>query len=73
MRVLLAGATGALGIPLVRRLIAQGHEVIGLTRRPAQVPVLMELGAEPVVADALDQRGLLRAVDGHRTGERAAQ
>jgi nucleoside-diphosphate-sugar epimerase len=64
MRVLLAGATGALGIPLTRRLIAQGHEVIGLTRRPARAPVLMELGAEPVVADALVQRGLLRAVGG---------
>ena len=32
MKVLLAGATGALGVPLVRRLIAAGHEVIGITR-----------------------------------------
>ena len=32
MKVLLAGATGALGVPLVRRLLAAGHEVTGLTR-----------------------------------------
>jgi len=31
MRILLAGATGAIGRPLVRRLVEAGHEVVGLT------------------------------------------
>jgi nucleoside-diphosphate-sugar epimerase len=64
MRVLLAGASGALGLPLTRRLIGAGHEVIGLCRDPARAPALMELGAQPLVADALDRIGLLNAVDG---------
>jgi nucleoside-diphosphate-sugar epimerase len=34
MKVLIAGATGALGVPLVRALIARGHQVLGITRTP---------------------------------------
>jgi uncharacterized protein YbjT (DUF2867 family) len=34
MRVLVAGGTGAIGIPLVRQLVARGHHVIATTRRP---------------------------------------
>jgi nucleoside-diphosphate-sugar epimerase len=64
MRVLLAGASGALGRPLTRRLLAAGHEVIGLCRNPAGAPALMELGAQPLVADALDRIALLNAIDG---------
>jgi nucleoside-diphosphate-sugar epimerase len=63
MRVLVAGATGALGVPLVRRLVAGGHTVLGLTRRAEAVPQLQALGASAVVADALDREALLRAVD----------
>ncbi len=64
MKVLLAGATGALGVPLVRRLTASGHEVIGVTRTEAGAGVLWDLGASSVIADALDRDGLLRALDG---------
>src|SRR5262245_48858986 len=61
MRVLLAGATGAIGRPLTRQLIAAGHDVLALVRNPSGPgPV----GATPVCADALDREGLLRAVDG---------
>jgi nucleoside-diphosphate-sugar epimerase len=61
MRVLLAGATGAVGTPLTRKLIEAGHEVIGVSRHPGR---LRELGATPVEADVLDRGGLLRALDG---------
>lgn len=65
MRIFVAGATGALGVPLVRRLVAAGHQVTGLTRRPEKQAALRALGASPAVADVLDmprlQEALLRA------------
>ena len=64
MKVLLAGASGALGIPLTRGLIAHDHQVIGLTRGHAGADRIAALGATPVVADALDRDSLLRVVAG---------
>jgi nucleoside-diphosphate-sugar epimerase len=54
MRVLLAGAAGAIGRPLVPRLLAAGHEVIGTTRREERAAALREAGAEAIVCDLLD-------------------
>jgi nucleoside-diphosphate-sugar epimerase len=54
MRILIAGASGAIGPPLVRRLRANQHEVFALARSPDSAPALKEIGAEPVIADALD-------------------
>lgn len=67
MKVLVAGASGALGVPLTRLLVSAGHQVVGLTRTPANRSRLAKLGAEPVVADAMDADGLLAAVRGMRT------
>lgn len=58
MRIFVAGATGAVGRRLVPRLIGNGHSVVGLTRTPAKAGFLQELGAEPVVADALDETAI---------------
>jgi nucleoside-diphosphate-sugar epimerase len=63
MRVLLAGATGALGRPLTAALVAAGHEVVALSRSPGRAPAP---GVRSVVADALDRDALLRAVEGLR-------
>lgn len=63
MKVLLAGATGAIGRPLATALQAAGHEVIGLTRGSGRARDLLAAGVRPVVADALDPEGLLRATD----------
>jgi nucleoside-diphosphate-sugar epimerase len=63
MRIFVAGATGAIGRCLVPRLIDRGHSVTGLTRTPAKAGFLRNLGAEAVVADALDQRAVHAAVD----------
>ena len=65
MKVLLAGASGALGVPIARRLIQHSHEVLGLTRDPSNRNRLQKLGMTPVVADALDRDSLLRALAGH--------
>ena len=68
MNVFLAGASGAIGLPLVRQLIAGGHQVTALTRSTANAATLAQLGATPVVADALDAAALRRAVvDAHPT------
>src|SRR5262245_52054684 len=61
MRVLLAGATGSIGRPLTRQLIASGHDVLALVRDPSGPH---PSGATSVFADALDRDTLLRAVDG---------
>src|SRR5215218_7007276 len=66
MRVLLAGASGAVGTPLTRQLIAAGHQVIGITRSQANAERLRTAGAQPVVADVLDRESLLAAVRGVR-------
>ena len=62
MRVFVAGATGAIGRQLVPRLVAAGHEVTGMTRSESKQAMLRELGAVPVVADALDPDQVAEAV-----------
>jgi nucleoside-diphosphate-sugar epimerase len=62
MRVLLAGASGAVGTPLTRQLIAAGHQVVGITRSQANAERLRAVGAEAVVADVMDRENLLTAV-----------
>src|SRR5262245_32786292 len=62
MKVFVAGATGAMGRPLVRALVLRGHEVIGLTRAASKRALLESLGTRVAVADALDADGLKRAI-----------
>jgi nucleoside-diphosphate-sugar epimerase len=62
MRVFVAGATGAIGKQLVPRLVAAGHEVHGMTRSESKQALLYDLGAVPVVADALDPDQVAEAV-----------
>ena len=62
MRVFVAGATGAIGEQLVPRLVAAGHEVHGMTRSESKQAMLEEMGAVPVVADALDPDQVAGAV-----------
>jgi nucleoside-diphosphate-sugar epimerase len=54
MKVFVAGAGGALGRVLVPRLVEEGHDVVGMVRSPSKQGLVRELGAQPVVADALD-------------------
>ena len=62
MRVFVAGATGAIGKQLVPRLVAAGHEVHGMTHSESKQAMLCDLGAVPVVADALDPDQVAEAV-----------
>ena len=62
MRVLLAGATGAIGRPLIRYLREAGHTVFGLARSPESARVLSEAGTGAVMADALDAVAVRAAI-----------
>jgi len=62
MRIFIAGATGALGRRLVPRLVAGGHQVVGMTRSPDRAAGLRAVGAAPVVADAFDREAVVDAV-----------
>ncbi|HEX7058432.1 MAG TPA: NAD(P)-dependent oxidoreductase [Solirubrobacterales bacterium] len=63
MKIFVAGASGALGRQLVPQLVAAGHSVVGMTRSRSKGDSLSELGAQPVVADALDRDEVMRVVD----------
>lgn len=60
MKVFIAGASGAIGQPLVRQLIERGHEVAGMTRSHAGA--IEALGAQAAVADAFDAGAVRAAV-----------
>src|SRR5262245_56628657 len=54
MRILIAGATGAIGQPVVRRLTGSQHAVFAQPQCGDSAAALKEMGAEPVVGNALD-------------------
>jgi nucleoside-diphosphate-sugar epimerase len=62
MKVFVAGASGAVGLPLVRQLAAAGHEVTGTTRSEGKASTIRQAGGLPVVVDALDAGALQAAV-----------
>jgi nucleoside-diphosphate-sugar epimerase len=62
MRVLLAGATGAIGRPLIRGLKQRGHTVVGLVRSAERARVLAEMDAEAVIGDATDAASIRAAI-----------
>ena len=62
MRVFVTGASGAIGVPLVRQLVERGHEVIGAHHSPGSAERIRALGARPVLVDLLDPGEVRRAV-----------
>ncbi|PPK98111.1 uncharacterized protein YbjT (DUF2867 family) [Kineococcus xinjiangensis] len=65
MTVLVTGATGTVGRPLVRRLLAGGSRVRALTRAPARAA--LPAGAEVVAGDLTDTACLPGLFDGATT------
>jgi divinyl chlorophyllide a 8-vinyl-reductase len=61
-RVLVAGASGYIGAPVVRELVARRHQVVALVRgsKPKNVPA----AAEVIVTEVTDRAALLGALDG---------
>jgi nucleoside-diphosphate-sugar epimerase len=62
VRVVLAGATGAIGRPLIRHLKDAGHTVFGLARSPESARALSEAGAGAITADALNAAAVRAAI-----------
>src|SRR5215469_10793398 len=63
MKMFVAGATGAIGLPLVRALCTLGHDVTGMTRNKQGVDHLRELGASATIVDAFDPRAVRAAIE----------
>jgi 2-alkyl-3-oxoalkanoate reductase len=62
MRVLVVGASGAIGARLVPQLVDRGHEVIGTFRSAGNAGRVRALGAEPIALDLLSARAVRQAV-----------
>ena len=70
MRVFVAGASGAIGRPLVPRLLAAGHEVTGMTRSEERAELIRAAGARAAVVDVFDREALRAAVERRGRGGR---
>jgi nucleoside-diphosphate-sugar epimerase len=66
MRVFVAGASGVIGRPLLRRLVAAGHDVVGMSSSEAGAARIAEAGGEGVVCDALDAGAVNEVVSSAR-------
>jgi 2-alkyl-3-oxoalkanoate reductase len=54
MKIFIAGATGAIGRPMIGELLAKGHRLVALTRTSEKAKALAEQGIEPAIADVFD-------------------
>jgi 2-alkyl-3-oxoalkanoate reductase len=62
MRVFVAGASGAIGQPLIAALIHQGHTVTGMSRSADGSQTLADLGARSVVVNAFNESEVEQAL-----------
>ena len=61
MKVFVAGASGAVGIPIVKELIKRGHEVAAMTRSERGTQQLQTLGSKVMSIDAFDYKQVKEA------------
>src|SRR3954466_9427837 len=54
MKIFVAGGTGAIGRPLIAKLLGEGHAVVALTRSQEKAQALAEQGIEPAISDVFD-------------------
>lgn len=64
MKIFVTGATGVLGRPVVKNLVAAGHSVRAASRSPQDETLLRGLGAEPVEVDLFDAASIKPMLNG---------
>jgi len=62
MRVFVAGASGAIGQPLIAELLKHGHAVVGMTTNETRARNLERQGAEASIVDAFDAEAVEAAL-----------
>lgn len=62
MKVLVAGGSGTIGVPLVRALVGAGHDVVATTRSPEKQSFIRALGAASMVMNGLDAPAVERVL-----------
>lgn len=62
MKIVVAGASGAVGQPAIRELIHVGHEVYGITRSEERTQRIAAMGAKPVVLDVLNKSQVFEVI-----------
>lgn len=62
MRIFLAGGSGIIGLKLIPLLLDNGHTVIAMTRSAQKIPVLLHLGATPLLCDVFDKSQFMNSI-----------
>jgi nucleoside-diphosphate-sugar epimerase len=62
MRIFVAGASGAIGLPLIAELVRRGHTVTGMTSSEAGAKKIIEQGAAAELANAFEAPSIERAL-----------
>ena len=66
MRVFVAGASGAIGEPLIAELLKRGHSAVGMTTSETRAKNLERQGAEALIVNAFDAAAVEPALSGSR-------
>lgn len=61
MKILIAGATGAIGKPLIDLLIHDGHDVFGITQSKERALIIAAKGVKPLNLNVLDRNAVFEA------------
>jgi nucleoside-diphosphate-sugar epimerase len=62
MNIFVAGASGAIGQPLIAALVRQGHTVTGMSRDKAKTQRLVDMGATVAIVNAFDGAAVEQAL-----------
>lgn len=62
MKILIAGASGAIGQPLITLLVNEGHDVYGICRSKEKAQNIIKKGAKPIILDVLNKQEVNKVV-----------
>ncbi|MBS0653537.1 MAG: NAD(P)-dependent oxidoreductase [Verrucomicrobia bacterium] len=62
MKILIAGSSGAIGQPLLNLLVAQGHDVYGITQSQTKAHTIAAKGAKPLLVNVLEREAVFSAL-----------